>query len=116
MSRLKTNQCLCMDEKGAWRSDDTIPKHGDIIKNRVSKTFTNVCWYYANIIDYMRIFMTLVALSLILFYNNTNAPFLVECCISSLIFDSVLLNVVGGKVASHFNQSTVMSKKRILTS
>jgi phosphatidylglycerophosphate synthase len=108
MSRLKTNQCLYIDEIGAWRSDETIPKHGDIVKNRVSKTFTNVCWYYANIIDYTRIFMTLVALSLILFYNNTNAPFLVECCISLLIFGSVLLNAVDEKVARHFNQSTVM--------
>jgi len=114
MSRLKTNQCLYINEKGAWCNDENAPIHGEIVKHRVDKTFFDVCFYYANMIDYTRILMTLVALALIIYRKNINELFLVDCCIGSLIFGSVLLDAVDGYVARRFHQSTVMGKYNLI--
>ena len=114
MSRLISPSCLFINETGAWCSDDAndarSPRVGDIIKHRVSKTFFDVWLFYANLIDYARILMTLVALTLIFLNNNENKSFSIECTIGALIFGSVLLDAVDGHAARYFHQSTVMGR------
>lgn len=112
MSRLISPSCLYINERGAWCSDDAhdaqSPRVGDIIKHRVSKTFFDVWLFYANLIDYTRILMTLVALALIFLNNTESKSFTIECSIGALIFSSVLLDAVDGHAARYFHQSTVM--------
>ena len=135
MSSLISSSCLYINEKGSWCSssnsgDDDDDKHidnddyaksprvGEIIKHRVSKTFFDVWLYYANLIDYARILMTLVALWLIFYLNQnhnhkhnqslSSNTFTIECIVGSLIFGSVLLDAVDGHAARYFHQSTVM--------
>jgi phosphatidylglycerophosphate synthase len=92
---------LYIDENGKW-IDGPVPKHGSVIVHRVRKTFADVCLYYANIIDYFRILMALVALILILHLPHWRYS------IASLIMGSVLLDWIDGPVARHYGQSTVM--------
>ena len=124
MSSLITSSCLYINEKGSWCSNSNSsssnnsdeyaksPRVGEIIKHRISKTFFDVWLYYANLIDYARILMTLVALTLIFYLNqnhlNTLNTFTIECTIGSLIVGSVLLDAVDGHAARYFQQSTVM--------
>ena len=113
MCRLVAKSCLILNEKGAWCGSentkfmDDSPKIGDIIRHRLNKTFFDVCLYYTNLIDYLRIFMALVALFIILQYKHDQ-----DSCsgyvLGVLIFGSVLLGTMNGYVARHFKQSTVM--------
>ena len=109
MSGLFTKNCLYINEKGVWCDDDEqeCPKIGEIIRHRLNKTYFDVWLYYANLIDYLRILMTLVALALI-FHNKTIEDPMINYTITSLILGSVVLDAVDGKVARYFGQSTVM--------
>ena len=92
---------LYINENGKW-IDGPVPSHGSVIIHRVRKTFADVWLYYANLIDYFRIVMAIVALILILHYPDWNYV------IAFLIMGSVLLDWIDGPVARHFGQSTVM--------
>jgi phosphatidylglycerophosphate synthase len=120
MNGLLTNAHLYINEAGRWcdAENDTVAMTssaplcpGDIVKHRLNKTFFDVYTYYANLIDYARILMAVAALALI-FQNTSNedawCSIVLNYTIASLIFGSVLLDAVDGKVARYFNQSTVM--------
>mmetsp|Transcript_3013 Transcript_3013/g.4592 ORF Transcript_3013/g.4592 Transcript_3013/m.4592 type:complete len:446 (+) Transcript_3013:155-1492(+) len=92
---------LYINQKGKWVSGP-VASTGDVITHRIRKTIKDVWWYYANLIDYFRILMAVVALVLIL-----HAPEW-KFCIATLIFGSVLLDWIDGPIARHYNQSTVI--------
>jgi hypothetical protein len=105
---LKTSSCFCINEQGKWchnvENDKNAPKHDHIMPHRISNTFANVCLNNSNIVEYMRIFMTVVALEIV--FLNKNSPSLsFECAISGLILSSVLLELVN---RHKFHKSTVM--------
>ena len=108
MSRLKTSSYLCINEQGEWcrdvENDENAPKHGHIMTHRVSNTFANVCLYNSNIVEYTRIFMTLVALEFVFLNKNSPSPSF-ECAIGGLILSSVLLELV---TRHKFHKLTVM--------
>ncbi len=115
MSGLVTNAYLYINEAGRWcdAENDTVAMtssapfcRGDIVKHRLNKTFVDVYMYYANLIDYARILMAVAALALIL--QNASNEEVLNYTIAALIFGSVLLDAVVGRVARHFNQSTVL--------
>lgn len=92
---------LYINENGKW-IDGPIPSKNNIIIHRLRKTFYDVWLYYANLIDYLRIIMAIIALILILHYPTW------DYMISFLIMGSVLLDWIDGPVARYYNQSTVM--------
>lgn len=114
MSRLITTSCVHINAKGNWCNDedDSSPRVGDVIRHRVSKTFADVGLYYANLIDYARILMALAALGGVFLaqkeHHSSSGCHIVEWIIGALIFGSVLLDAVDGKVARYFQQSSVM--------
>lgn len=113
MRGLKTKEFLYINEHGKWCDVDIelSPRKGDVIRHRVNKTFFDVYFYYANLIDYVRILMACVALALI-FVNFIFAPkekeLFLSYAIAILLFSSFLLDGVDGKAARYFNQPTVM--------
>ncbi len=98
---LVLNMGLYINSKGKWEEGPNAKK-GEMIVHTVRKTFFDVCFFYANMIDYFRVLMGLAALVVINLapeYKQT---------IASLIFGSVLLDWIDGPIARAYNQSTVM--------
>ena len=110
MTTLRSN-CLYITNDGTWLTDDhpklSSPKVGEVLVHKVQKTFYDVRFYYANLIDYLRILMTILALILIV-NQDTNPNSFTNYSIAFLIFGSVLLDWVDGSVARHFKQTSVM--------
>jgi len=110
---LVSKTCIRINEKGKWVEDKhpklPCPQVGDVITHRVRRSFQDVALYYANIIDYARVVMTVVALILMIDENATTDPTSWRnITIAILIFGSVLLDWVDGPVARYFGQSSVM--------
>ena len=82
--------------------EDHSPKCFETIKVTATKDFHEIALYYANMIDYGRIVMTIVALLLILLDPSYGIT------IAILLFGSTLLDWVDGPVARAYKQSTVM--------
>jgi len=100
LNTLKSSNSIFKDESGQWKESDS-PKVGETVALRVTKTFDQIWLYYANIIDYARIVMSVIALYFIL--QNSEYQYL----IAFLIIGSVLLDWVDGPVARYFGQSTI---------
>lgn len=110
---LVSKSCIHINEKGKWVDFNhprlNAPEVGDVIVHKVRRGFFDVWLYYANIIDYARIVMTVVALIMMLDYNATPEPLhWRNITIATLIFGSVLLDWVDGPVARYYGQSSIM--------
>jgi hypothetical protein len=51
---------------GKWQDGPELKK-GDTVVLTVGKTWPDICWFYANIIDYFRCYLAIVALVVILY-------------------------------------------------
>jgi phosphatidylglycerophosphate synthase len=98
---LSLENFLYYTEKGKWEPGE-VPYKNDVIIHRVRKSFKDIYWYYANVIDYFRIVMGVIAIVLILHKSEW------QYTIAVLIMGSVLLDWVDGPVARKYGQSTVM--------
>jgi len=93
---------LYINQKGKWLGGQPNAKKGEMVVHTVRKTWFDIRYYYANMIDYFRVLMGVVALAVII-----QAPEY-KYTIASLIFGNVLLDWVDGPVARAYNQSSVM--------
>ena len=86
---------------GKWQDGPELKK-GDTVVLTVSKTWPDICWFYANIIDYFRCYLAIVALVVILYTPEQKV--LIGC----LIMGNLLLDWIDGPVARHYGQQSVM--------
>lgn len=93
---------LYIDQKGKWVSGLPNAKKGEMVIHTVRKTWFDVRFFYANMIDYCRVIMGVMALAVII--QNPEYKY----TIAALIFGNVLLDWVDGPVARAYNQSSVM--------
>lgn len=92
---------LYRNDKGAW-VPGRRPARGETVTTRTGIPFSSTAFYYANIIDYGRVALSLVALYFIL-----QAPAW-RYTIGTVIMLNVLLDWVDGPVARHYGQSSII--------
>lgn len=100
---------LYINQIGKWVSGQPNAKKGEMVIHTVRKTWYDVRFFYANMIDYVRVIMGVVALAVIM-----QAPEF-RYTIAFLIFGNVLLDWVDGPVARACNQSSVMVSSLVIT-
>jgi phosphatidylglycerophosphate synthase len=100
-SPLDSQHMLVKNTEGHWMHHENVPQGGRV-EIRVCGNFGGVWWYYANLVDYLRIAMALIACAIIV---SDPAP---GWWISVLIMGNVLLDWVDGPLARHFGQSTTI--------
>ena len=96
------NMGYYINQKGKWVNNQPTAKKGEVVIHTVRKTWADVRFFYANIIDYVRVIMGVAATAMI-----SNAPEW-KNTIAFLIVGNVLLDWVDGPVARAYNQSSVM--------
>jgi len=98
---LACDHTLFKDDRGKWIPHENI-EQGGRAEIRVRKSFSDIWWYYANVIDYVRSVMAIIACYLIV--NSPESTY----WIAFFIMGSVLLDWVDGPVARYFGQSTTI--------
>ncbi len=92
---------LFCDAKGKWVKAPR-PAQGDVVVTRIGKPFKEIAGYYANIIDYFRCLLGLVACIMIQHMPEY------KWAIAAAVMSNVLLDWVDGPVARKYGQSSVM--------
>ena len=84
-----------IQDDGKWLDGPDV-KNGDEIVHTVRKSWSDIWWYYPNVIDYFRCLMVIAALILIIIWPQY------EYWIAALIMGNVLLDWVDGPVARSY--------------
>jgi hypothetical protein len=97
----EVEEALYINKYGKW-IEGQAPQRGDQVVHRVRKTFGDIWWYYANLIDYFRCILGVAALVVILYFPAY------KLTIGAMIMSNVLLDWIDGPIARAYNQSSVM--------
>ncbi len=84
-----SNHVVLRDAKRTWNTKSTRPQQGEAVLVHTGLPFSSIALYYANIIDYARCVMAVLALIAIMHYEDW------QITIAVLVFGSVLLDWVG---------------------
>lgn len=98
---MRTNNYLYYHQSN-W-VEGRAPARQESLKLTATKTWDEICYYYANIIDYVRVLMSFGAIVLILHWMEST-----RVLIGATLMISTLLDWVDGPVARYYKQSTLM--------
>jgi hypothetical protein len=88
-----TPEVQMMDTKGKWNIHKR-PTRGQVLSLQLGKEFKDTALYYANLIDYFRVVLSLAALLVIMLKPSA------KIIIAAMIMGNVLLDWVDGPVSS----------------
>jgi hypothetical protein len=92
MKNLFKTTCICNTNNGGWSETNIgYPKGGEVIRQRINRTFFNVWWHHSNLLHYFRIFIIFLALILLILNRIREYSFYNYYIVGALILSSEIL-------------------------